>query len=199
MNELMDPALVKRLVSAQGSGDREAEGVAMRAVVRSFRGPFRQRGTKVRPLIERFYEKIAFGMSDCWYWCGAMHKLGYGLMNADGETKAHRVSWILHSGPIPAGLMVLHKCDVRCCVNPDHLFLGTQTDNMRDMMSKGRGKQTPMYGEQNAQSKLTAADVAEMKRIRAETGMPYWKLAQMFGVVTMTAQRACVGTSWRKP
>lgn len=192
----MPPELVQRVLVAVLNDDRQAEGMALREL-RIFRHGHFKRTAANRPVEDRFFEKIVWGMSPCWYWCGTIHKLGYGLFSAMGESKAHRVSWILHNGPIPDGLMVLHKCDVRCCVRPDHLFLGTQTDNMRDMMVKGRGKTNPQYGEDNHFSKLTTADVAEMRRIRAETGMPYWKLAEMFGVVTMTAQRACVGTSWR--
>lgn len=77
---------------------------------------------------------------DCWIWTGARYALGYGAFGpkGTGAMGAHRYSWILAHGEIPAGMKVLHKCDVRCCVNPDHLFLGTQKDNIADMMAKGR-------------------------------------------------------------
>jgi hypothetical protein len=75
----------------------------------------------------------------CWLWM-ASTKNGYGQLYAQGKSSqyAHRVSWKEHKGQIPKGLQVLHKCDVRRCINPEHLFLGTQADNIHDMVKKGR-------------------------------------------------------------
>lgn len=75
----------------------------------------------------------------CWLWLGKPGDDGYGRFCWDSATeKAHRAAWVLANGPIPDGLCVLHECDVRACVRPDHLFLGTRGDNARDMASKGR-------------------------------------------------------------
>lgn len=78
----------------------------------------------------------------CWLWGASLKEGkcgGYGQLKVNGkEVTAHRVSYMIHKGPIPKGLYVLHTCDVRSCVNPDHLFLGTQKDNIHDMMKKGR-------------------------------------------------------------
>lgn len=90
----------------------------------------------------RFFERSG----GCWNWLGGLFKeTGYGKFNAgkgeNGKTitaYAHRVSYELHTGPIPEGMQVLHRCDNPRCVRPDHLFLGTQLDNMRDMIAKGR-------------------------------------------------------------
>lgn len=77
-------------------------------------------------------------MSGCWLWIGVDDgDTGYGRFGPR-QHQAHRVSWLLYRGPIPAGLFVLHRCDVPRCVNPTHLFLGTQTDNVRDCIAKGR-------------------------------------------------------------
>jgi hypothetical protein len=73
----------------------------------------------------------------CWEWMGFIRPSGYGQVHQN--KLAHRVSWELHNGPIPNGVLVLHKCDNKSCVNPDHLFLGSHRDNTQDMMSKGRG------------------------------------------------------------
>ena len=77
----------------------------------------------------------------CWLWVGTRLTAGYGQVGGGGSKRlelAHRASWRLHFGEIPAGLHVLHSCDTPPCVNPDHLFLGTRSDNMRDCASKGR-------------------------------------------------------------
>ncbi len=80
--------------------------------------------------------------SGCWLWLGTMAKGGYGGFRLSGESMitAHRASYKLHRGPIADGLHVCHSCDVKCCVNPAHLFLGTNDDNVRDKMQKGRHK-----------------------------------------------------------
>ena len=101
--------------------------------------------------------------SGCWLWIGALGRPGYGsFCISKTPTRAHRASWLLHNGTIPEGQFVLHKCDVPACVNPEHLFLGTGLDNVRDCISKGRA--ALRRGEANGNSKLTEEDV---KTIRA--------------------------------
>jgi hypothetical protein len=89
---------------------------------------------------ERFFQKVrAAAEGGCHIWGGARNVWGYGRLKRGGRMyAAHRVAWEMKCGPIPAGLLVLHRCDNRLCVNPDHLFLGTQYDNMCDMRAKGR-------------------------------------------------------------
>lgn len=93
-----------------------------------------------RPLADRFWEKVQ-KTDTCWTWGGSRHYRGYGFIRS-GRTNvlAHRVAWELTNGSIPENMLVCHTCDNTSCVNPEHLFLGSQSDNMRDMTAKGRGK-----------------------------------------------------------
>lgn len=95
-----------------------------------------------RPLAERFWEKVAVGEPDeCWPWQGATDGHGYGVINLGRKgriDKASRVSYTIEHGAIPDGLYVLHHCDNPACVNPAHLSVGTQADNIHDCIAKGR-------------------------------------------------------------
>lgn len=146
--------------------------------------------------IIRFFEKIAYGISDCWFWIGSQNKHGYGQVGLLGENKAHRLSWILFKGEIPKGLKVLHKCDIRNCVNPNHLFLGTQIENIRDMDSKGRRRPSTKSAEKNPMSKLDRNLVKEMRLLYSDTDLSYKNIGKIFGISTMTAFRAIKNISW---
>lgn len=88
----------------------------------------------------RFWKR-AQKTDTCWLWTGAVAGFGYGVCGSRGRrARAHRVAYTLEVGPIPPGMQVLHRCDTPRCVRPDHLFLGTQLDNMRDMHAKGRDR-----------------------------------------------------------
>lgn len=93
------------------------------------------------PVEERLWRKVVRGQPDtCWLWKGSRDKGGYGrILHGKRIDSAHRVAWTVTNGPVPDGLWVLHRCDNPACVNPSHLFLGTRTDNVRDMFVKGRG------------------------------------------------------------
>lgn len=99
--------------------------------------------------------------SGCWIWMGNMMR-GYGR-TPRSQRRAHRESYELHCGPIPVGLAVLHRCDVKCCVNPSHLFLGTQTMNVADMVAKSRQK----GGGRRLDEKTAAAIVSSPLSLRA--------------------------------
>jgi hypothetical protein len=96
-------------------------------------------------IIERFYPKISINKNGCWIWTGKVQSKGYGeLSTGSWKTsnrvvyRAHRLSYLIHVGDIPEGMHVCHTCDVRLCVNPDHLWVGTNHDNVLDCHAKGR-------------------------------------------------------------
>lgn len=98
------------------------------------------------PVIEsRFWSRVRKG-SACWEWVGARHTGGYGAISVNGhQERAHRVSWMIHHGEIPDGLWVLHRCDNPPCVNPAHLFVGSDADNLSDAIAKGRRLPPSLY------------------------------------------------------
>jgi len=109
----------------------------------------------------RFWVSVKSSKDGCWEWQSYRDKNGYGSTSVKGVNWfAHRLSWLFHFGPIPDGMGVLHKCDNPPCVRPDHLFLGTQTINMLDMLTKGREAR----GERRNVSNLTAELVIEIRR-----------------------------------
>lgn len=170
-------------------GNREQESILVAKLARIMNPRKGTNGSNESSVYTKFITKVAFAGSDCWYWYGAMHKLGYGLMNALGESKAHRISWRLHKGEIPDGLFVLHKCDVRNCVNPDHLFLGTQTDNMRDMVNKNRHRKTGPKGEDNCRSKLTNMEAQSIREEFATGVITQAELSRKYNLSPMTISR----------
>lgn len=135
---------------------------------------------------EKFWARAEPGPG-CWLWQGAKSTWGYGMVKIDGKMRhAHRLSWEVHNGPIPAGLMVCHHCDVRDCVNPDHLFVGTAADNVHDMDAKGRRGYgyrlpPPRRGENHQAAKLSDAEFAAIQAAVA-AGEPKRAIARRFGI-----------------
>lgn len=132
------------------------------------------------------------GPGECWLWTGLLSSRGYGRLRIGTEEGAHRISWTLANGSIPDGLSVLHRCDVRACVNPSHLFLGTLGDNIRDCTEKGRNAR----GESHGMVKLTAVQVIKIRAMRA-SGVSYSKIGLTFDVNKDTARYACNGRNWK--
>lgn len=135
--------------------------------------------------------------SGCWSWTGGKYPAGYGKFSYMGKNiTASRYSWILHFGPIPDNLHALHTCDNRECANPDHLFLGTHADNMRDKDEKNRGNYP--LGERQWRSKLCAADVIEIRKLRI-ADPKHWthiRLGNKFGVNGSNISRILSGKTW---
>lgn len=114
----------------------------------------------------------------CWNWTGSRSNGRYGKFSVNNRTiSTHRASYEAHRGPIPAGMLVCHRCDNPVCINPDHLFLGTDAENMADKMKKGRHR-TPR-GADVVTSRLTEADVIA---IRSATGSKQSEIAREYGV-----------------
>jgi hypothetical protein len=141
-------------------------------------------GVYPRPSIFVRFEKhyIPEPNSGCWLWTAADTE-GEPKFSVEGQTDdAARASWRLYKGAIPTGLQVLHRCDMPLCVNPDHLFLGTQSDNMADMKAKGRGRAPK--GEANGKTKLTDREVWELRQLRWYVSQR--TLARAYGVSNST-------------
>lgn len=144
----------------------------------------------MRSLQERFDDKyIPEPTSGCWLWSAMAGGEGYGRIKIGGARhSAHRVSWALHKGAIPSGLHVLHRCDTPACVNPDHLFLGTDADNRADKMRKGRQAR----GEGISHSKLSRDEVD----LIVKDGRPNTRIAADYGVSPSTISLIKRGTVW---
>lgn len=130
----------------------------------------------------------------CWNWVGLVGTNTYGRVAFKGmPTTAHRTAWMLYRGEIPKGLCVLHKCDNRLCVNPDHLFLGTKADNNTDRAQKGRN--ADMRGMKSSCAKLTDAEVLDIYR-RAWAGENQDEIAAEYGIIQQNVSRIKLGKSW---
>ena len=144
---------------------------------------------------DRIKAKVRVDDNECWLWQESLLRSGYALIRYKGKkVTVHRAAYTAFVGPIPQGLYVLHKCDVRHCCNPSHLFLGTQSDNMKDCEDKGRnagkfksGKDHPLHQGKfkPTRLKLTPEDVAMIRSHPYGPGARD-QLAKMFGVATKT-------------
>jgi hypothetical protein len=134
-------------------------------------------------------------LGPCWDWTAARLSSGYGLFLLNKvQTTAHRAAWILTYGAIGDGLQVMHKCDRPSCVNPEHLELGTQLDNMRDMVRKGRSAKT--RGEQKWSAKVCSCAVRAM-RILWQEGVSQKEIAKRFGVDCSSVSKTVRGRQWK--
>jgi len=145
---------------------------------------------------ERFLAKVKINRNtECWEWHAALTKTGYakfGLPGPQGQktVRGHRYSWEVRYGKIPDDLLVCHRCDNRICVNPSHLFLGTQVDNMHDSTSKGRSVNGDGYG---------VMDENKVRTILAGTfkGETQDQIASRFGVSRQLIQKILARKKWK--
>lgn len=162
--------------------------------------------------LERFWDKVDKngplpdqtkypGMGHCWVWTANHSKKGYGMISVGLVNKpfrAHAASWILHNGPIPEGLQCHHACDRPSCVRPDHLWIGTQQENVDDMMRKGRHivGNIPKH-ENHLHAKLTWKQVEEIRALCSQ-GHLQCEVAKRFGLSTSNVSAIALYEIWRK-
>lgn len=152
-----------------------------------------------QPVVRRFWNKVDM-LGDCWTWTASRHRSrnrieSYGqFINDKGKNvSAHRWVYENHIKAIPNGMCVLHCCDNMLCVRPSHLFLGTQADNIADMISKGRQAK----GEKHCNAVLTESDVLEIRRMYAFGNYSQAALARKFGVISSQISRIVNRKRWK--
>lgn len=150
-----------------------------------------------RPAEERFWKNVEReGPDDCWLWSGNSNGV-YGLLyrhpHDGGRTGAHRFSYEMHHGPIPEGMLVLHKCDTPLCVNPAHLRVGTPKENMADMDAKGRRVVAYAKGERSPLSVLNEHAVRFIRSTELSTA----ELARIFGLTHQAIRAVRIRKSWK--
>lgn len=143
--------------------------------------------------MQRFWDKVRLGSpNECWEWLAHRNHTGYGTFRLNGkEQKAHKASYQLNVGAIPEGMCVCHHCDNPSCINPAHLFLGTQVDNVADRDAKGR--QAKLKGENNGRAKLTDADVLAIR----DSGLSQNEIAAEYGVSQTVVSNIKIRKSWK--
>ena len=140
--------------------------------------------------LSRFLDNVD-KTSTCWNWTGTTNNSGYGSFYFNKEVWfSHRFSYTYLIGCIPNGLRVLHKCDNPKCVNPNHLFLGTQKENLQDMYRKGRQRKIDTYksGEEHCNAKLSTTQVKEIRKLYSTTRISWRELAQRYNI-----SKRCIG------
>jgi len=143
---------------------------------------------------ERFWKKVEINSQDtCWMWLAATKEGGYGkIMGNDGHFYlAHRVAYEMLIGVIPAGMLLCHRCDNPGCVNPSHMFIGTQADNLKDMRAKGRGN--PPRGTRHPKARLTEQLVSQIRSDHRS----HRQLAKVLGISKSAIGMAKAGLTWK--
>ncbi len=142
---------------------------------------------------ERFWSKVD-KTGPCWLWTASTVEFGYGRIRWEGRAeRAHRVSYVISKGAIPQGKQVLHRCDVPACVNPSHLYVGTDQDNAQDRMTRGRLR----TGERAPLSKFSNSTIASLRKKWISGKHTAISLAKMFHMSPRHV-RDVVAFKWRK-
>jgi hypothetical protein len=151
-------------------------------------------------IIARFLSHVdAIEDGKCWEWSGITNSNGYGRFSfKDVHRLAHRVSFEIFFGPIPQGMNVCHRCDNRLCVNPEHLWLGTQSENLRDAVSKGRLSQPDTAAEKNGNRRLDWEKVQAIRDMH-RSGVKKYHIAGLFGVSPSTIANITNFETWKAP
>lgn len=162
--------------------------------------------TKKKPLEQRiaeFWNRVnkdgsipvhCLELGQCWEWTGSHDKDGYGQFSyTTGKQRATRIMWVFIYGEIPDGLFVLHKCDNPKCVRPDHLWLGTNIDNMRDRSQKGR----QCRGEKQRNAKLTETQIIDIRRRYAVGNVSYNVLSAEYHINKTTISQIILRKTWK--
>lgn len=151
-------------------------------------------------VVSRFNSKYRVDdVTGCWLWTASLTTGDYGQMKGKYignylSGRAHVISYVIHKGDIPEGLCVLHTCDVRQCVNPDHLWLGTKKQNTQDMINKGRKHIPVVHGSRNPNATLTEEQVL---LIRDDFTLTAKKLAAIYGVSKVTIDSIRERQTWK--
>lgn len=165
----------------------------------------RKSGPTPMTIPEKFWRHAnanANASNGCWLWSGSL-SLGYGVITVGHRSKklkAHRVSWQLHFGDIPSGMFVCHRCDVPACVNPLHLFLGTNRDNLEDMTRKGRRvspERSARRGTENGRAILCEDDVQAIRHLCSSKTLFQKSIAVIFQVSEVTIEHISRKVKWR--
>ncbi len=159
-----------------------------------------------RKQADHFWSRVAIHLGECWEWLGALTNKHYGHFSIRKPKQiwlyAHRTAYELTVGKVPDGLFVLHKCDNRSCCNPDHLFLGTNLDNVHDMLAKGRHRygialpEKRARGERSATAKLTNEKVKAIRERYAQGEITMRSLGSQFGVNATTVYMVVQRRTW---
>lgn len=146
-------------------------------------------------VVRRFENKVNYaGKNECWEWIGCIGNHGYGETTVSRKKAlTHRVSWSIYRGEIPAGMQILHHCDNPPCVNPRHLFLGTQSDNMKDMTIKGRRAN----GAKNGNSKINELDVVNIRMLGRTGRLKQKTIGKMYRLSSQQISHILAVRRWK--
>ncbi len=155
------------------------------------------------PSDRQFWRRVdRRGEDECWLWTGYVHRSGYGWFERWGDRvpATHAALRFADGVDVPSGMVVCHRCDNPGCVNPAHLWIGTHTDNMQDMIAKGRGGgkggRDAARGEDHGMAKLSQAEVDDIRALHAGGGVTQAALSRQFGVSRAQIQRILSGARW---